>query len=64
MFTGLSYDEAKESAARWEAKKKELAKIDAAKKRAEEKGKSMPCYYEYLCSIPRVFIFMWNLTSR
>jgi hypothetical protein len=36
--SGVAYNEQKESSARWEAKKKELARIDAAKKRALDKG--------------------------
>lgn len=38
-ISGVAYNEQKESAARWEAKKKELERIEAAKKRAADKSR-------------------------
>ena len=42
MFTGVKYDEEKERKAKWDAKQKELARIEEAKKREAEKGLFLP----------------------
>jgi len=38
VLTGVKYDEEKERKAKWDAKQKELARIEEAKKREAEKG--------------------------